>query len=265
MKRLHLLLLGGLFCAASAFAEDHVRDVQAELKNQGFYYGEVDGKAGDQLAAAVRRYQIRNGLDVSGQVDPALLQSLGIGGAPAAPPAAERRVPPPAPVTNQVAPDRAVPAARPPVNLRRGESVEESDRRALQEEARRTDTLPHPNTAPAGVPNRPSAVYRGIFSGTPYQSAPESVQVETFRHAQHVLAARGFLREAPDDRPGPQTEEALLSYQRSSGLPLTGRLDLQTLNVMHLLPGRNDGNPGLGSPGPGRVARPLPYKNIWVQ
>src|SRR6202000_1430954 len=103
-------------------------------------------------------------------------------------------------------------------------------RRALQEEANREDTRPRSNTAPPGVPNQPSAVYRGVFSGTPYQMAPAVVQEQTFRRAQRVLSARGFLREAPDDRPGPQTEEALLSFQRSSGLPLTGRLDLQTLN-----------------------------------
>ena len=41
-----------------------------------------------------------------------------------------------------------------------------------------------------------------------------------------------------DGLPGPATEEALLSYQRSLRLPLTGRLDLETLSNLRLLPGR---------------------------
>lgn len=257
MKRLLPLLLGGLCFAVAAFADDHVRDVQTELKNQGFYFGEVDGKAGDQLTAAVRRYQIRNGLEVTGEVNPEVLKSLGIGGDSnqVAPPPVERP-----PATANRAPD---PSARPPVNLRREESVADSDRRALKEEANREDTRPRTNTAPPGVPNQPNPIYRGVFNGTPYQMAPAVVQEQTFRRAQRVLSERGFLRETPDDRPGPQTEEAVLSFQRSSGLPLTGRLDLQTLSVMHLLPGRGDQFPG--SLGPGRVARPLPYKGVWVQ
>jgi peptidoglycan hydrolase-like protein with peptidoglycan-binding domain len=68
------------------------------------------------------------------------------------------------------------------------------------------------------------------------------VQIETLRRAQAFLADRGFYREQVDGLPGPATEEALLSFQRNVRLPLTGRLDTQTLGELRLLPGRGLSN-----------------------
>jgi peptidoglycan hydrolase-like protein with peptidoglycan-binding domain len=64
------------------------------------------------------------------------------------------------------------------------------------------------------------------------------VQESTLRRVQAILLNRGFYRADIDGLPGPATEEALLSYQRSIRLPLTGRLDLETLSNLRLLPGR---------------------------
>jgi peptidoglycan hydrolase-like protein with peptidoglycan-binding domain len=58
------------------------------------------------------------------------------------------------------------------------------------------------------------------------------------RKAQRFLRDLDFYRDSLDGRPGPQLEEALLSYQKFIRLPLTGRLDLETLSAMRLLPGR---------------------------
>jgi peptidoglycan hydrolase-like protein with peptidoglycan-binding domain len=77
-----------------------------------------------------------------------------------------------------------------------------------------------------------------LFADTPYATAPLEVQEATLRRAQSFLASRGLYREAIDGEPGPATEEAILTYQRGARLPLTGRLDLQTLNSMRLMPGR---------------------------
>ena len=52
--------------------------VQQALKDQGFYYGEVSGEMNANLTAAIRRYQIRNGLQVSGELNNETLKSLGI-------------------------------------------------------------------------------------------------------------------------------------------------------------------------------------------
>jgi len=43
-------------------ADQLVESVQQALKDQGFYYGEINGETNANLTAAIRRYQIRNGL-----------------------------------------------------------------------------------------------------------------------------------------------------------------------------------------------------------
>src|SRR5207244_10768662 len=59
-------------------ADQLVESVQQALKDQGFYYGEVSGEMNATLTAAIRRYQIRNGLQVNGELNSETLQSLGI-------------------------------------------------------------------------------------------------------------------------------------------------------------------------------------------
>jgi len=59
-------------------ADQLVEGVQQALKDEGFYYGEVNGDMNANLTAAIRRYQIRNGLQVSGELNDETLRSLGI-------------------------------------------------------------------------------------------------------------------------------------------------------------------------------------------
>src|SRR6476620_10219870 len=59
-------------------ADQIVESVQQALKDEGFYYGEVNGDMNANLTAAIRRYQIRNGLQVSGELNDETLRSLGI-------------------------------------------------------------------------------------------------------------------------------------------------------------------------------------------
>ena len=55
-----------------------VSAVQSELAKLGYYNGVIDGSLGDQTEAAVARYQEDNDLSVTGIVDAATVQSLGI-------------------------------------------------------------------------------------------------------------------------------------------------------------------------------------------
>src|ERR1700747_2186021 len=59
-------------------ADQLVESVQQTLKGEGFYYGEVSGEMNANLKAAIRRYQIRNGLQVTGELNDETLRSLGI-------------------------------------------------------------------------------------------------------------------------------------------------------------------------------------------
>src|SRR5207302_949474 len=59
-------------------ADQMIESVQQALKDQGFYYGEITGETNANLTAAIRRYQIRNGLQVNGELNGETLRSLGI-------------------------------------------------------------------------------------------------------------------------------------------------------------------------------------------
>src|SRR6266566_2500397 len=59
-------------------ADQLVERVQQALKDQGFYYGEISGEMNANVTAAIRRYQIRNGLQVSGELNSETLHSLGV-------------------------------------------------------------------------------------------------------------------------------------------------------------------------------------------
>jgi hypothetical protein len=67
----------GLSLAASIYADDNVRAVQTKLRDAGFYLGEIDGAYSNQLSAALSRYQIRNGLPITGQLDIDTAKALG--------------------------------------------------------------------------------------------------------------------------------------------------------------------------------------------
>src|SRR3989442_15295794 len=68
-------------------ADQMIEGVQQTLKDQGFYYGEITGETNANLTAAIRRYQIRNGLQVNGELNSETLQSLGINSSASARPA----------------------------------------------------------------------------------------------------------------------------------------------------------------------------------
>jgi peptidoglycan hydrolase-like protein with peptidoglycan-binding domain len=69
------LTLGAL---GSLHADETVRAVQTRLKTGGFYFGEVNGRYDSDTAAAVTRYQIRNGLQITGKLDTKTRHALGM-------------------------------------------------------------------------------------------------------------------------------------------------------------------------------------------
>ena len=61
-----------------AVANATVSAVQSELAKLGYYNGSIDGTLGDQTEAAIARYQEDSDLSVTGTLDAATIQSLGI-------------------------------------------------------------------------------------------------------------------------------------------------------------------------------------------
>lgn len=241
MKKLTLFVFGLAF-AASVRADDQLRQVQQSLKDGGFYYGEVDGEEGTETNAAVRRYQIRNGLEVTGKLNPETLGALHIGNAAPAPP--EQPVAPPAPA--------------PP-------AIVESDKNFLREKPAPPE--PEEPAAPTPPPAPVAPPLASLFQRTPYERAPVSVQRDALRRAQVRLSRDGFYRGPIDGEAGPDTQGALMSYQRDADLPPTGRLDMATLADMNLLPSRRMVFPDRSAddfdepPAPQRRV----FRGIWVR
>ena len=77
-KCLCALAIGlGVF-AATAVASDNIRDAQTKLKQDGFYFGGIDGALSSDFSAAVTRYQIRNGLQITGNLNAETSKALGV-------------------------------------------------------------------------------------------------------------------------------------------------------------------------------------------
>jgi peptidoglycan hydrolase-like protein with peptidoglycan-binding domain len=58
--------------------EETTRSVQEELRRRNLYFGDVDGRDSNEVSEAVRRYQRKKGLSVTGQHDRETLLSLGL-------------------------------------------------------------------------------------------------------------------------------------------------------------------------------------------
>lgn len=215
--------LSWLSLAATGQADPTIARAQESLKEQGFYYGEVTGTKDADTTAAIRRFQIRNGLKVTGDLNAETSKVLGIGSSRS--PA--RSTPP-----------RSTPRPEPePVD--EDEPMDTSD---LRDDSPLVDRSPYEDEDDEfdgyGGPGR-SAV--NVFYGTPYETAPPGVQQQIVADAQMRLARGGYYRSGVDGIYGPGTEFALRAYQTRMGLAPTGRLDMPTLGSLGLLPRQRPG------------------------
>ncbi len=92
MKRRLFALATLIFCGVcAAWADENVAKIQERLRADGFYNGKGTGSYDSETAAAVTRFQIRNGLAITGKLDDATAKALGV--APAAGTAEPRVLP----------------------------------------------------------------------------------------------------------------------------------------------------------------------------
>ena len=220
MKRTLLVtsLIFALACA-TAWADKAVESAQQKLKDEGFYYGEINGTKDADTTAAIRRYQIRNGLKITGELDGETQHSLGLTSKP-------RATPPPRPAQSPGPPPPAYPhenGAPPTTPIPRQPAPN------YNEEDEDDDVAPPPQVPPV-MPNA------APLGGTPYEAAPPLVQQDIVRRAQTMLMRQGFYRDEIDGRYGPALSLALRNYQARLGLHPTGRLDIETLALLRLLP-----------------------------
>jgi peptidoglycan hydrolase-like protein with peptidoglycan-binding domain len=237
--KIRIALLIFLGSVALMEADQTIERVQQVLKDQGFYYGEVTGEANANLTAAIRRYQIRNGLQVNGELNSETLHSLGI--------------------------DSSAPA-RPVAKVTPSPSPSLPD---LRDQSSRQATGIPPAGQPFANPPQDQQIYPsnpvmpgmsrgGLLTGTPYEAAPPDVQRNILVSAQIALARRGLYRAEIDGVYGSAMELSLRAYQARTRLPVTGRLDLATLAALRLLPRRRE---PVYDPSRKRM-RPLPYPPV---
>lgn len=217
-QRLFVIALFSLAAFSFANADQAIESIQRRLKDEGFYYGDITGKKDTDTTAAIRRYQIRNGLQITGEINAETQRALGI---------APTSLPPPRP-RSTATPFRDEPALQ-----------QEPVPKTVRPQRQRPDPY-DPGDGPVyrPVPNglRPGA--SGIFDGTPFDEAPSVVQRRLIIGVQTLLARDGFYRSEIDGFYGPEMDLALRVYQSRIGLPSTGHLDLETLASLGLLPGQ---------------------------
>lgn len=235
--KLRIAVLVLLVSVGRLLADQAIQNVQQALKDQGFYYGEITGQKDTDTAAAIRRYQIRNGIQITGDLNDETLKSLGVdsSGARATAKASPSPVPaaPEAPNNSDLRAERRENAA--PTNPLTGQPFPEPQQdRSAEGQIRRGEQMPVRPDYDA-VPARPAE----NFAGTPYEGAPPQVQREVIVSAQNILARRGLYRGAFDGQANTDLEFSLRAYQARVRLPVTGRLDLETLAALELLPGAN--------------------------
>ena len=217
MKLRTVLVL--LLSSGALLADPLIENVQQALKDQGFYYGEVTGTKDADTSAAVRRYQIRNGLQITGDLNDETIKSLGVS------------------ASGGEAVVKATPATAPnaPALLK-----EEPEPQQTQAPTNPLTGQPFPDPRQNRQPDIQGVVPSGPaenFAGTPYQNSPPEIQHDVIASAQNILAERGLYRGAINGMMGPDFEFSLRAYQARVRIPVTGRLDLDTLAALELLPG----------------------------
>jgi len=215
-------------------ADSTVQEVQQELKEQGYYFGQINGEKDADTIAAIRRFQIRSGLPITGELDEQTLRTLRSGttssSAPTNTPQPQRRE------DNGTVNDQSGEATPPP------------------REAQTARAEPAPSSQAAA----------SIFSNTPYEMAPPELQQRVVVGAQTLLRRRGFYKGVSDGIFSPSLEFSIRAFQSRVGIVPNGRLDMETLAALGLLPGQN-GRPFIEMPRRRVVpAEEPPVRGEWI-
>jgi peptidoglycan hydrolase-like protein with peptidoglycan-binding domain len=198
MKRSLLCFVVALCTVSLVRADQAIRSLQQTLKDRGFYYGTVTGDKNAETTAAIRRYQIRNGLKVTGEINEETLRSVNPNTAASASQAASK--------TGTAQPN----SVRPDASARLSQIPSPS---SFRQPDRTVETNPP-------------------YSASFYQTAPIRMNRRTVAGAQYQLMSRGYYRGRIDGTYGSRTAFAVRAFQLSAGLPPTGRLDIETVNAL---------------------------------
>jgi len=196
--RIKIAILILIVSVAATRADQSIESVQQALKEQGFYYGEITGEKNADTTAAIRRFQIRHGLQITGELNEETLRLLS-----------------------------SSPSASPQPDATRAPPADAGTSELRDESSPQTAPVSQATVAPPAD---------GLFAGTPYENASPDVQRNVVVSAQIALGRRDLYRGEIDGIYGSAMEFSLRAYQARIGLPVTGRFNLETLAALELLP-----------------------------
>ena len=199
-----------------ALGDATIQQAQEQLKEQGYFYGQITGEKNADTTAAIRRFQIRNGLQVTGELNSETLRALNSNSS------ARVETATPAPQRNE---------AR--------EEIEESEPERSEAPQPAVPQTPRAPLSQSRGVYRPAPAQSDVFGDTPYATAPARLQRQVLLGVQTSLHRRGLFRGQMDGVFGPELELGLREYQSRLGLEPTGRLDMDTLASLGLLPGQH--------------------------
>ncbi len=220
----------------SRLGSEDVRKVQQTLAEQGFYRGPVDGEATPATIAALGAFQSKHQIPASGQLDAGTAEKLGLKVA-----SLER---------TEVRPTTARLEATDLAKLSRDEVIE--IQRHLTEkglfrgevDGRVTPALTaalgafqaQQQLAVTGRLDRETAGALGMRAGVRGEQFLEfgDLTPEQRMQVQRSLKQSGFYQGEIDGRFGPGTQQALRRLQQQNQLPVTGRLDYESAQLLGL-------------------------------
>jgi peptidoglycan hydrolase-like protein with peptidoglycan-binding domain len=203
--------------APMALGDSALQQAQEQLKEQGYYYGQITGEKNADTTAAIRRFQIRNGLQVTGELNDETVRALSSNSS------ARVETATPAPQRNE--PREETEETEPEGNEAPPPAIPQTPRAPLSQQPRAYRSAPAPLAG-------------DLFGDTPYATAPPQLQRQVLLGVQTKLHRRGLYRGQIDGAFGPELELGLREYQSRVGLEPTGRLDMDTLASLGLLPGQ---------------------------
>ncbi len=242
-----------------------VRTAQTKLKSMGYYEGAVDGVKGPETDQAVRKYQQAQQLKVNGKLNKRTLASLGIdkeaiedssraeGKAERVGEKAGRATGKAVDKTADAVADTGEAAGKGVKKggkevSKAGDPVDKGFDKAGEASGGALET--GLNKAGDGVEAAIEGTGKGlkkaggaiadVFDGDDKPEGGAAAEGDTHeaadmtRHAQQKLREKGFYSGEVDGIMGPETQDALRSYQSKHDLPVTGRLDAATIDKLDL-------------------------------
>jgi peptidoglycan hydrolase-like protein with peptidoglycan-binding domain len=195
-------------CMQEMHSRATLRTAQRMLRTGGYYKGRVDGIAGPETHAAIRRFQRANGLTVTGRLTPGTMSKLGVkhsSGAASRSQSFNENTGPSGSITMPSQPQQSqnsMPSTQPDSNVQATQpDSSQQDNMASREDTSSNAAVEQPDISPSTV---------------------RSVQTNLQQQGLYSGEVNGVL--------DPQTREAIRKFQRTQNLNDTGRLDQQTLS-----------------------------------